>query len=521
MKIDSMVSTQQHNATSSTSERAQLLCARAKECEQAGEFEEARVALGEFWQRIGEDPRLEGLDEATRGEVLLRVGSLSGWIGNASQIPGAQEIAKDLITRSTTIFEKLGVTERVAETRVDLAICYWREGAVDEARITLQAVLDQLAQSDLLESEQRLRALVNLAIVEAVSHRYKDALQIHTESAPLFARSSNHALRGRFHNEFAAVLNHIGLGEPTGDYIDRALVEYAAASFHLEQAGHKRNCAGVENNLGYLFAHLGRYEDAHEHLDRACSLIAASKDKGVLAVFDDTRARVFIAQGQFSKAEKIARASVQALQEGDAQSLLAEALTTHGTALARLGSFSKARVALETAIRTAHNAGDAGSEGVAALSVAEELVNHLPHTELLGYYQMAEAELANSHNPEIQNRLGKCARLLLTTQSLLASEDVSGIASRSVGTSDSQLSPEQAEAPTLSWETSLEEQVLRYEAELIKRALESAEGSVTRAARLLGVTHQGLAFILNGRQKDLLPSRKPAKPRRRSIIRFH
>ena len=46
-------------------------------------------------------------------------------------------------------------------------------------------------------------------------------------------------------------------------------------------------------------------------------------------------------------------------------------------------------------------------------------------------------------------------------------------------------------------------------------------GSVTRAARLLGVTHQGLAFILNGRQKGLLSSRKPAKRRRRSIIRFH
>jgi DNA-binding NtrC family response regulator len=67
----------------------------------------------------------------------------------------------------------------------------------------------------------------------------------------------------------------------------------------------------------------------------------------------------------------------------------------------------------------------------------------------------------------------------------------------------------------------LEEQVLIYEGELIKRALDISDGSVTRAARLLGVTHQGLAFILNGRQKNLLPSRKPAKPRRRSIIRYH
>jgi DNA-binding NtrC family response regulator len=133
---------------------------------------------------------------------------------------------------------------------------------------------------------------------------------------------------------------------------------------------------------------------------------------------------------------------------------------------------------------------------------------------------MAEAELVNSHNPEIQHRLGKTARLLLTSQSRPAAE-MSRVASGSIGSIDSQLSSEQPAAPIVSLEASLDEQVLRYEAELIKRALETSEGSITRAARLLGVTHQGLAFILNGRQKDLLPSRKPAKPRRRSIIRFH
>jgi len=51
--------------------------------------------------------------------------------------------------------------------------------------------------------------------------------------------------------------------------------------------------------------------------------------------------------------------------------------------------------------------------------------------------------------------------------------------------------------------------------------LEKAGGSVTRAARLLGVTHQGLAFIINGRHSDLMSARTPVKRRRKSIIRFH
>ena len=68
---------------------------------------------------------------------------------------------------------------------------------------------------------------------------------------------------------------------------------------------------------------------------------------------------------------------------------------------------------------------------------------------------------------------------------------------------------------------SLDAEVLRYEGSLIRKALEDSGGSVTRAARLLGVTHQGLAFILNGRHSDLLSIRTPVKKRRRSIIRNH
>jgi DNA-binding NtrC family response regulator len=66
---------------------------------------------------------------------------------------------------------------------------------------------------------------------------------------------------------------------------------------------------------------------------------------------------------------------------------------------------------------------------------------------------------------------------------------------------------------------SLEQEVLVYEGELIKKALNTSGGSVTRAARLLGITHQGLAFILQGRHKSLLASRTPARPRRRSLMR--
>ena len=65
---------------------------------------------------------------------------------------------------------------------------------------------------------------------------------------------------------------------------------------------------------------------------------------------------------------------------------------------------------------------------------------------------------------------------------------------------------------------SFEEEVRRYEASLIRLALDNANGSVTQAARLLGVTHQRLCSTLQGRHKNLLPAKKPAQQRKRSVI---
>ena len=80
-----------------------------------------------------------GLDESTKAEVLLRIGALAGWLGGRrTDSEASQETAKNIITQSIEIFETLGMlTERVAEARGDLALCYWREGAYDEARVTL------------------------------------------------------------------------------------------------------------------------------------------------------------------------------------------------------------------------------------------------------------------------------------------------------------------------------------------------------------------------------------------------
>ena len=477
------------------------LCALAKNLEEAGEFDRATETLRPFWLGLSHRPNTKGLLEEAQAELLLRSGTLTGWLGSAKQVSGAQEVAKDLISESAALFERLGLSEKVAEAQVDLAICYWREGGLDEARVTLRLVLDSLGSS---YSEQRLRALLNSAVVEWTGTRDQDALRICTKAAPLFDLSSNEALKGKFHNTYAAVLKSLGTSKNRDDYIDRALVEYTAASYHFEQAGHKRFQARVENNVGFLFATIRRFEEAHHHLTRARRLHLSVGDHGGAAGVEDTQAQAFLLEGRNEDAERVARRAVHALKRGGEQTVLAEALTTHGKALARLQKTHVARAALDQAVEIAQNAGNPDRGGIAAVIAIEELSPYLSVEALQNYYRTAETLLSKSQNLSLKTRLGECARRVLSIA--LENPDEATPAATDV-----------ALTPGFSLDT----EVLRYEGSLIRRALEESGGSVTRAARVLGVTHQGLAFILNGRHSDLLSIRSPVKRRRRSIIRNH
>ncbi|HEV2761897.1 MAG TPA: hypothetical protein VGV38_02790, partial [Pyrinomonadaceae bacterium] len=238
---------QLENTSLGRDQRAALRCQAARELEEVGEYEGAREALGGLWRGLGlRPPEADELNPETAAEVLLRVGTLTGWLGHLAQAEGAQESAKNLITEAARLFESHSYAKKVCEAQTELAYCYWREGAFDEARVVLRGVLEQLrADCDL-----RAKAVLRSAIVERADNRYHDALRLLSEGAPLFERINNHTIRGGYHNEVGLVYKNLAASEKREDYLDRAFVEYAAASFHFEQAGHDFYRANVENNLG-------------------------------------------------------------------------------------------------------------------------------------------------------------------------------------------------------------------------------------------------------------------------------
>jgi CheY-like chemotaxis protein/tetratricopeptide (TPR) repeat protein len=478
-------------------ERAALSCSLAKQLEKVGKYELAYEALGEFWQDRNESPKLDGLNDIQKAEVLLRIGAIAGWLGSTDQTAEGQETAKNILTRSIDILEGLRKAERVAEARGDLALCYYREGSFDEARVQLRTALHILPEgNDDLEAILLIRA----GIIEERTRRLNDALQFYKQAAPLVERSQDHALKGSYHFEYGLVLKRLSAPENRGDLLDRALIEYAASSFHYEQAGNELALARVELNLGCLFFKVGQYGQAHEHLNLARHLFLKLKDAATAAQVDDTRARTLLAQGYAAEAERIARHAVRVLERGGQQALLAEGLTTQGVALARSGNHPRAKALLERAIEVAETIGDLEGSGRAKLSIIEELEEKIPAKELVSVYRSAIELLKNSQDPTTGKRLIACADKLLDTMGRLEDEGL--------------------ESQEHTWEGfSFKQHVRNGERAVIERALRDAGGSVTRAARLLGFKHhQSLVHLINSRHKELLKTRSTVRKRRRHLF---
>ena len=466
---------------------ARRLCENARKFERAGDYEGARSSLGNLWTRIGDRPRVAELPMDTQAEVLWRVGSLSGWLGSANQILGAQEFARDLLTESITLFETLDQQDKRAEAMGDLALCYWRLGAQDEGRALFRQAVDAAQKP-----ETKLRTLTNSSTVEISSGRYGEALSLLNAAAALLGEVSDDWIHGAYHSQRGLVYRGIGGTEN----LDHALVEYSAASMHLANAGHTRYLARVENNIGFILLRLGRTTEALIHLDKARVIFISLKDSGSVAQVNETRARVFLAQKRFADAERAIFAAIATFEKGEDASLFAEALTTEGSIFAGSGKYDRAREAFNRASDVAAAAGDSHLAAVAQLRMMEELGSVLSGAELLAIYRRADEYVGDPASQSELEGLRRCGDIVMNEV-----EKVYAVEEELIG-------------------GTLEQEVNHFEARLIARALEQENGSVTRAARALGLTHQGLIKILDGRQSKILAgARRPKRNRRKSIIR--
>lgn len=486
-----MASPKLETAHLNANDEALRRCKTALEHKDRGDYAGALETMRPLWKRVGERPKTNGLAPSVAAEVFFCVGILTSWIGSKNQFRDAQEISKNLLTQSITYFESVRDVTKVAVAQSEIAYCYWREGALNEARSWLDEALEKLT----FEGAARARALLKLTTVEWTAGRFREALELLEVNESLFRKITNPTIKGGYHTELAIIHRNLATMENRLEYFRRAINEYREAERQFRLAHNQIFRADVINNVGFLLFKLGHYKEAHKYLDEARRLTVKFKDKTHTAQIDESRAQVLIAEGKLTQGERIARRSVSVLRKSGRVCLMAEALLTEGVALARLGRTAHAHFVFRQAIEAAHQVNALNIAGLATLTLIEEIQDLSPET-LQAAYRQAREWLASSQSPDIKLRLA----------------DVAG---RVVASIHTELSTDEATEILLSEPGGLRAQLEKHEGVVIKRALDEVDGRVTHAASLLEMRYQSLAYIIERRHPDLLKKRTPIRRRQR------
>lgn len=484
-----MASPKLDTAHLNANDEALFRCKTALEHKDRGDYVGAHEAMRPLWKRVGERPKTSGLDPSVAAEVLLCVGVLTSWIGSKDQICDAQELAKNLITQSMTHFESSRDVPKAAIAQSEIAYCYYREGSLNEARSWLYEALKKLT----FEGAARARALLKLTTVECSAARFHEALKLLNDNERLFRKFTNHTIKGGYHSELAIILRNLATTENQPEYFRRAINEYKEAERQFRLAHNPMFRADVINNVGFLMFKLSRFKEAHNYLNEARRLTTRFKDKARTAQIDESRAQVLIAEERLTDAERLARRAVSVLKKSGHFCMMAEALRTHGVALARLGRPTPAHFIFRQAIEIAHQVNALNIAGLAALTLIEE-IQDLPPENLRAAYRQAREWLANSQSPDIKLRLAD-------------------VADRVVASIHTELSDDRATEILLTEPGGLRAQLEKHEGVVIKRALAQVGGRVTHAATLLEMRYQSLAYIIETRHPDLLRKRTPIRRR--------
>lgn len=412
MRLIQAKSTQQiEYAPLTLSEHVQACCTIAREKLELGDYDAGCAALQPWWT-VGEWPKQVGLSQLAAAELLLTAGTLSGWVASTRHVDGGQNCAERLVSGAVALFDNLGETAKSGEGRAELGYCYYRQGLFDLARTTLRSSLNDLGDQ---EFELKGSVLIRLATVECHASRLHDAVSLLNEADHLLDYLSPWT-KGRFHLQFATTLKDLGIGEGGSSYFDRALDHYGEALSYFEEIGNHRYTAIVENNHGYLLSALRRFDEAQLHLERARRLFEGLGDEVRRAQVDETLAQLYIASGQYELAQRAVSRAVETMEGTSEEALLAEALTTQGLVLCRLGRRHEAKPILHRAHRVAERCGDYEGAGKPLLILIEELCEQLGEDERQELGAQASQLLANSQQASTRTRLRSCLERIAAAQ---------------------------------------------------------------------------------------------------------
>jgi tetratricopeptide (TPR) repeat protein len=317
-----------------------VLLRRLTKLERQGRYEEALSLISENWPEPSFIPDCDGLELEDAAGLLLRFGTLLGFGGYIRMTPGSQERSRDLVMQAREMFLDLGQIARVAECENSMALTYSRTGEFREADVWL----DEALEHDLdTSNDARLYSHLIRTLILLSEGRHEENIE--------YCRSVEGPFR-RYGDPFlnAGQASNIGISLKDLDRSDEALSYFLLArSFH-EKSRHRIYLATVENNIALLYKNQRRFTMAHLAVDTAISVYKKIRDRSREGSSLETKAQVFIAEGDLDRAEATIDRSIEILRRSENLSFLAESIMTKSSIMIARDSFADAILNLLEAV---------------------------------------------------------------------------------------------------------------------------------------------------------------------------
>lgn len=323
--------------------------------ERCGRYDEALAELDGIWEDINALPNVEGLDSSEAAEMVLRCGSLIGFLGHNKQIPNAQEKSKNLLTEAHRRFFDIYNVEKIAECENYLALAYWRTGELVEAETWTETAL---AHNLPASNNTRIYSHLIKSLICLSAGRYDEIVMNSKELEVDFIKCGDAFLTGSFCTNYGLAFQELGRTSEALKYLE-------LAGFYHRKSGHQIYLGTVENNLAQLYKLEGRFVRAHEATDRAAKIFKKIKDRTREGFSLDTKAQIYFAERKFAKSLITIETAIAILKKGENLAYLVETYFTKTKSLIYLNDISAATLCLFEAVQ------------IAKLSISEEAANNL------------------------------------------------------------------------------------------------------------------------------------------------
>lgn len=311
--------------------------------ERRGQYEEALAELEDIWSDKTMAPNVEGFEPRVAGELLLRCGSLFGFLGHIRQIPKAQEKSKNLLTEARQIFLDIYDPEKIAECENYIALAYWRNGEVEEAQTWVEEALSHNLPKD---SFTRLYLLVNKSLIIISRKKFEEGLEFCRSYQDDIYQIGDDFLKGCFSTNFAIILKNLS-------FFPEAIKKYELAKKYHERSGHKSYLGTVQNNLACFYKSEEKFEEAHRAIDKAIKIFSKIKDRTREGFSLDTKAQIYLAEGKLEKALETIDTAIEIQLNSENSAYRVETYLTKAKILVALDDISAGTLALLDGVQIA------------------------------------------------------------------------------------------------------------------------------------------------------------------------